>query len=100
MRTEMSTTSLNQAPTVRAVALLGNPGRTRPTGAKNIDDVLRVPKAMVSRNLFSPGFHCGGFYLRGLSALSANQMVMMTGGAGSIEVFTLETQRVSASLFC
>ncbi len=78
MRTEMSTTSLNQAPTVRAGGRLGNPGNAGSTGAKNINDVLRIAETVLCGDLFGPGFHCRRFDFRGLPALPTNQVVVVT----------------------
>ena len=77
MRTEMSITSLNQAPTVRAVALLGNPGRTGWTRAKNVHDVLWVTKTMVGGDFFGPRLHSRGFDFCCGSTPSTNQVVMV-----------------------
>ena len=77
MRTEMSITSLNQATTVRAVALLGNPGRTGWTRSKNVDNVLWVTKTMVGSHFFGPRLHSRGFDFCCDPTHSANQVVMV-----------------------
>jgi hypothetical protein len=64
--------------------------RARCANAKNVDDVMSVGKAVGRGDRLSPLFYGICFNLHGLSALAANQVMVMAGGAArAIKVFTV-----------
>jgi hypothetical protein len=62
---------------------------TRSAIAKNVDGVTRATKAVRLGNVIGPGFNLVGFNLNSLSALSADQVMVMAGSAGTVEQFAV-----------
>jgi hypothetical protein len=56
---------------------------------KNVDGVTRASEAVGLRNVVGPGFHLVGFNLNSLSALAADQVMVVAGSAGTVEKFAV-----------
>ena len=60
---------------------------TRRTNPKNIDVVAWLAKSVLLSHLIGPFFELFGLNFKGQATFSANQVVMVAGGAGAIEQF-------------
>jgi hypothetical protein len=89
VRTEKSSTPLNQVPTVRGYTRLGNPRLAGTTGPKDVDNVLGICVTVLCGDGFCPGFHSRGLNFLGETAFSADDVVMMARGTRAIEVLAL-----------
>lgn len=61
------------------------------TFSKNVDGVTRRGKSMGFGYFVRPFFNLVGFNLNGLSALAADQVMVVAGATGSVEQFTIFT---------
>jgi hypothetical protein len=59
------------------------------TGSENVDCVARLGESVFAGNLVCPLLNLLGFDLDRLATDPANQVVMVAGGAGTIEQFAI-----------
>jgi hypothetical protein len=67
-------------------------------GAKDVDCVARLGESVLSGDLVCPAFDPFGLDFNGLSAVSADQVMVVIGSAGAVEQFAiLGLQRIGVA---
>ena len=68
------------------------------TGSKDVDNVLWVTVAVLGGDFLGPRLHFAGFNLGSRPTGTTNEVVVVAGRAGSIEVLALNTEGISTSV--